>query len=367
MAKKIFYTSVFACIVLIILRSEYIMHYARNALLMCYEFIIPSLFPFFVCSGLLIYSGFGSVLAKASEFFMKPVFNIAPAGAAAFVLGIISGFPLGAVTAVQLYECGAISKSETERLLSFCCNSGPLFLIGTVGTALYGKISYGIIIYIIHILSSVIVGILFGFYGRNKHSAPKKKLKTNEISLSEVFVNSLSDASKNILMVCFSIIFFASISQTVISLFHLSPVIDAIASGLCEFSTGTLKISLLDISLLKKLILTSFIIGFSGISIHIQVTAITAKAHLSLVPYILGKFLHGIISAAFTAVILVISPIHAYVFASNDKILSVSLAIIPLMIIALTVIIFFINVILKINTIISHKKKETRKQSVLLT
>ena len=68
---------------------------------------------------------------------MRPLFNVAPAGATAFVLGIISGFPLGAICAKDLYKAGNLSKPEAERLLTFCNNSGPLFIIGTVGAAIY--------------------------------------------------------------------------------------------------------------------------------------------------------------------------------------------------------------------------------------
>lgn len=301
MKKKLFYIGVISVIALILFRAESVINHTRQALIMCFEIIIPSLFPFFVCSGLLIYSGFGTVAAKYAEHIMRPVFNVAPAGAAAFVLGIISGFPSGAVCARDLYRCGNLSKAEAERLLSFCNNSGPLFIIGSIGTAIYAKPIYGVALYLIHIISSVIVGIIFRSYGKKRHNSPPTRVNTNEISISQTVSVSLDMASKNILTVCFSIIFFSAIAQTALELLPLTPALDALASGLCEFSTGVLKVSELDKNIAEKLILTSLIVGFSGLSVHLQVMSVTADSGLSLKPYILGKCLHGAVASLLTA------------------------------------------------------------------
>lgn len=338
MKKNVFYICVILTVILIIARAGDIILYARDAMRLCCELIIPTLFPFFVCSGLLIRSGFGSLLAKAAKGIMRPLFNVAPAGAAAFVLGIISGFPLGALTAVQLYQCGSLSKSEAERLLAFCNNSGPLFIIGSIGTAIYSRPAYGVILYSIHIIASVAVGILFRGYNKNRHTAPPMRLNTLDMPLTEVFSEALTDASKNILTVCFSIIFFSTISRALLSLAPLPPILDALASGICEFSTGTLKTSLLDLDIYKKLIMTSFIVGFSGISVHIQVMAVTARSGLSLKPYIIGKLLHGAAAAGLTAAALNVLPVSAQVFSDNHHKMSSSFSVIPLMLLSAAVI-----------------------------
>lgn len=347
MKKKLFYLFVLLAVALIILRAQSVIRYTQDALILCYNIIIPTLFPFFVCSGLLIYSGFGSVLARLSAGFMRPLFNVSPSGSAAFVLGMVSGFPLGAVTTVQLYQCGAVSKSEAERLLSFCNNSGPLFIIGSVGAAIYGKLSYGVLLYCIHIVSAVLVGILFRGYNKTKHTAPPHRLNTADMALSEVFATALANASKNILTVCFSIIFFAALSRTLLDLAPLPPLLDAAASGICEFSTGVLKTSMLDVSLYRKFILTSFIVGFSGISVHIQVMAVTVRSGLSLKPYITGKLLHGCIAAALTAAALYLLPISMSAFSGSRCILSASFAVIPLWFVSVLAVTLLIRMICK--------------------
>lgn len=333
MKKRIFCAAVLAAVLFMLINSGAVIKYSRDALDMCFEFIIPTLFPFFVMSGLLIYSGFGSVLARAAGPVMRPLFNVAPAGAAAFVLGIISGFPLGAATAADLYRCGSLSKSEAERLAAFCNNSGPLFIIGSVGAAIYCRPVFGITLYIIHIMASVLVGMIFSHWGRARHNSPPMRLDTRDMPLTEVFSSALSRAAQSILTVCFSIIFFSALSRALLDALPLPPLLYAVASGLCEFSTGVLSLSRLDIGIAEKLVLTSFVIGFSGFSVHLQVIAVTAGAGLSLAPYIIGKLLHGVIAAALTFAALRFLPLDIPAFAPSAPV-SAAFAAVPVLIAA---------------------------------
>ena len=166
MKKNIMYILIIFITFLILISPQNAIKFAREGLDLCYEMIIPSLFPFFICSGLLIYSGFAEVLTRIFTPVMLPLFRINGSGASAFVLGIISGYPLGAVTACSLYESNYLSKTETERLLAFCNNSGPLFILGSVGISLYHSPQTGWLLYIAHLLAALTVGIIFRFYNK---------------------------------------------------------------------------------------------------------------------------------------------------------------------------------------------------------
>lgn len=345
--KKLFYLAVSALTLLILFRAEYVMEHIKETLFVCFEIIIPSLFPFFVCSGLLIYSGFSAVIAKYAQHIMRPLFNVAPSGAAAFVLGIISGFPTGAVCVRDLYKCGNLSKSEAERLLAFCNNSGPLFIIGSIGTAIYSKPVYGVMLYTVHIAASIAVGIIFRNYGKNHHNSPLTRINTNEMPIPQVISMSIENASKNILTVCFSVIFFATAAQTVLELIPMPTVLNSALSGLFEFSSGVIRISELDTPMFEKLVLTSFIMGFSGLCVCLQVMAVTSDIGLNLMPYILGKFLHGTIAAFLTALILAVSRIE-FNFRSKPPFLSVSFFVSAVLVLTSTAVLLIITLTLKI-------------------
>ena len=313
--KKMFiYVFAVGTVILLVKNAPAAIVYASDALNICFEMIVPSLFPFFICAGILIYSGFCEILAKSFQFCMYPLFRVSPAGSSAFILGIVSGYPLGAITAGELYANSYLSKTEAERLLAFCNNSGPLFILGSVGIAIYTNIRYGIALYVAHILAALTVGILFRFYGRNRHSAPPTRMTSPERSVGEIFDIALQNGIRNILTVCGAVLFFSVLSRLVLDILPLSGYASAIISGLLEFVTGTVKISGLTIPVAQKLVLTSIIVGFAGISVHAQVMAVIAKYHLSLAPYIIGKALHGIIAGLYMFIYLHFNPITTAVF-----------------------------------------------------
>lgn len=302
MKNKFFVAFTLMVIGLLIIKGENAIMYSRDALFLCTDMIIPSLFPFFVCSGILVYSGFCREISKLFSPVMKPLFNINPNGSSAFVLGIISGYPLGAVTACQLYEAGYISKSETERLLAFCNNSGPLFILGSVGVGLYMGLDVGILLYASHILGAILVGICMRSHSKEKHSAPKYELSIKEASFPEIFRTSTVNATNSMLLVCGTILFFSVASRLFLDIipFELPPLI----YGLFEFASGNVLISTSGTPLPLKLIWASVVTGFAGLSVHMQVMAVTSNHGLSVKPYIFGKILHGLFSGAITFILI---------------------------------------------------------------
>lgn len=314
MKKYLISTAVICVIYLIICNAQLSIEYAKDAMNICFEMIIPTLFPFFICSGILIYSGFCEIPARLFRSCMKPLFGINPAGSPAFILGIVSGYPLGAVTAGELYENNYISKTEAERLLSFCNNSGPLFILGSVGAAVYTNMRYGIMLYVTHILAALTVGILFRFYKKNEFVQPPTVMTTPKRTVGEIFNIALQNSIKNIFTVCGAIIFFSAVCRTALDMLPIDGTVRAFVTGITEFATGTVQISELTLPVAQKLVMTAFIVGFAGLSVHMQVIAIIAKYRLSLVPYFLGKLMHGIIAAAYAALYLHFNPITEAVF-----------------------------------------------------
>lgn len=322
MKRNIPYLFVAFIALMILVFPQNAITYAKSGLYLCYDVIIPSLFPFFICSGLLIYSGFTKILAKVSGPFMRPLFNVGGPGASALVLGIVSGYPLGAVTACQLYESGYLSKTETERLLAFCNNSGPLFILGAVGSAIYSSAKIGAVLYVSHILSTLLVGFLFRFYEKDKHTAPIYSLNQSEDSFSQVFSKVLASSINSILTVSGAVIFFGVISGIITTHLPLNDSIKSFITGILEMTGGTKTISHTTLPVTIKLTLSAFIVGFAGICVHIQVAAIVAKYHLSLVPYIAGKILHGLFSAFFTYMYFCLFPPKISVFKNTSAVMS---------------------------------------------
>lgn len=297
MKNKFFQFLILSIIVLFVARGDRAIEYAKEAMELCYHMIIPTLFPFFICSGLLIYSGFSESISKIFAPVMKPLFNVNPNGSAAFVLGIISGYPLGAVTVCNLYQGFYISKTEAERMLGFCNNSGPLFILGSVGIGMYAGLDVGVMLYTVHIISAVLTGVILRFYKKNDYLAPQTKITVKENSPGAGFGEVLENSLRSILNICGAVMFFSVVSRLFLDFVSIKEQYMALIYGICEFASGTARVSVLDIDFLSKMVLSSFIVGFAGISVHIQVLAVVSKYSLSMKPYILGKLLHGVMSA----------------------------------------------------------------------
>ena len=297
--------------------------------------VVPSLFPFFVATELLMHTNIIYHIGNLLNVFMKPLFNIRGEGAFAFIMGIISGYPIGAKIATNFRKEGICTKEECERLLSFTNNSGPLFIIGSVGILLYRNTMIGLLLFITHLLASLSVGIIFRFWKKTKpsdsYSSPSKSYTKNEnhaslSNLGEILSESIVSSIKSILVIGGFVVIFSSIIsilkssgithiiEIIITPFfnfiHLSPsFIEPLFTGLFEITNGISTISNIACKKLSiNILITAFLLGFGGISVLLQVLSITSKSDLSIKPYLYGKLLHAVIAVLYTYILMKIFP-----------------------------------------------------------
>lgn len=80
-------------------------------------------------------------------------------------------------------------------------------------------------------------------------------------------------------------------------------------SGILELTNGVKLVSSIackEISL--NIILSAFLIGFSGLSVTLQVYSLISNTDLSIKPYILGKLLQGVLAALYTYIAILNIP-----------------------------------------------------------
>jgi sporulation integral membrane protein YlbJ len=304
---------------------------AKDGLTLCYNVIIPSLFPFFVLSSLVVELGLAGYLGRSLEKVMRPLFNLSGACASAVALGFVGGYPVGAKTAISLYQNGACTKTEAERLLAFCNNSSPAFILGVVGAGVFASSSVGIFLYLAHALASVCVGLLFRFYksgGRNRRearAAPQFQTKR----LTTAFTGSVTGSFLSTLNICAFIVFFT----VVIKMLFLSGVMGTAAAalsallaplgfsaewaqrlltGVIELSSGVWALAGSG-ALAGRMSMAAFMLGWAGVSVHCQVLSFLGDSGLSPRTYLVGKTLHGGLSALFTALLCRVFPLDATV------------------------------------------------------
>ena len=302
---------------------------AKNGLVLWANSIVPSLFPFFVATELLSHTNFTYYLGKILNKFIKPIFNVRGEGSFAFIMGIISGYPIGAKIAANFRQNGICTKEECERLLSFTNNSGPLFIIVTVGITMFGNSTIGILLLVTHLLASITVGFIFRFW---KYNVNSQVIRNNSyinskdnITLSNlggIIGTSITSSINTILLiggfvVLFSVIIsilqtsqlldvFANCLNPIFNLLHIPEKFSTgFISGILELTNGlNIICNIPEKNLSINIIMASFLLGLGGISILLQVWSTIAKTDLSIKPYILGKLLHACISAFYTFLFL---------------------------------------------------------------
>ena len=308
------------------------MEAAREGLRLCYNVILPSLFPFFVLSALVVDLGLAGYIGRALEGLMRPLFRVPGACASAFVLGFVGGYPVGARTALSLYQKGMCTKTEAERLLALCNNSGPAFSLGVVGAGVFASSRVGVLLYLAHAAASVCVGLLFRFYRGEEGRREGRAAPTFQ---AERFTTAFTGAIKNSFLSTLNICAFVVFFTVVIKLLFLSGVLPGLAgvlgtlfsplgfstrwaerllTGLIELTSGVWTLTGAG-TMSGRLSMAAFLLGWAGLSVHCQVLSFLGGSGLSVKTYIGGKLLHGGLSALFTAALLRVFPLSEPVSA----------------------------------------------------
>ena len=174
--------------------------------------VLPSLLPFFIAVELLKYTDIIKILGKLFNPIMRPIFNVPGAASFALIMRIISGYPTGAKIVSDFKKEGICSDIECERLIAFTNNSGPLFIISTVGISFLGDTRTGILLFITHILACLSVGFLFRWWKNGKKSnysnnsnllsqPEKNNKKANLNNLGEILATSIMNSINTIIMI----------------------------------------------------------------------------------------------------------------------------------------------------------------------
>ncbi len=280
---------------------------AREAITLCLDVVIPSLFPFLVCSHLFLSLGVAGLLSRVFSPLMRPIFGVPGCGALAAVLGVVSGYPVGASCVAGLYTSGNCTKAEAHRLLTFCNNSGPLFVLGALGIGMLKSQQLGILLYGSHLLSAFATGLFFHRWGKDSIQPESLALPpaTGNRNLFASIGHAVADSVDTILKICGFVIIFAVFSASLPNT-SATPFL----YGLLEI-TGGIK-SILEANVLSSPLLLpviSFFLALSGLSVLFQTAAIILPTGLSLKPYLLGKLVQAGFSFFFTMLFSQLFPI----------------------------------------------------------
>ncbi|MBE7017030.1 MAG: hypothetical protein E7420_02555 [Ruminococcaceae bacterium] len=248
-------------------------------------------------------------MAKLMQKPFKRFSCVAAYACTPFLLGILGGYPVGAIAISELVKDEKISSKEAERILPFCNNTGPAFIVGAVGSGIFASGKAGIMLYCCHIAAALILAVLSLHSLRNEQTFSLESVD-NYPSLLRILPACVRLALDKCFTICSFVIFFAVISEILKSLGIISSVSLALnkASGLeigiCEsLIAGFTELgggiaSMAGMKLCRSsLTLAAFILGFGSLSVHCQTFAVVSEANIKCARHFVGRILHGAISA----------------------------------------------------------------------
>lgn len=295
--QKGIYAAAAFCMAILIFDCEQALRAASEGLELCLRTAIPSLFPFFVLSGILV-SGISELRIPALAGFLR-----VPSGwESIFLLGCIGGYPVGAQCVAQAYRSEQLSKEQAQRMLGFCTNCGPAFLFGVVGP-MFPHPGYPAVIMATGILSAMIVGHLWPGSDHNPKQAPA----VTPISLPKAVRQAISSMASVCAWIILGKIVLHYLDQQLLR--YLSQPIDLLTAGFLELTNGCLGLSSIT-DLPCRFVTACAIISFGGLCVAMQVSAICAENDLSFQYYLPQKLLQAVI-AALLAMTISIRSIYA--------------------------------------------------------
>ncbi|MDE5896832.1 MAG: hypothetical protein K2H43_03335 [Clostridia bacterium] len=256
--------------------------------------VLPATFPFLFLTALFTRFRLYGKLSRALSPLTGRLFAVSGAGGGAALLAMLSGYPVGARSVSDLAERGAIPAEETFRLACLATTSGPMFLVGGVGTAMFQSPLCGWILLGSHLIAVSIVCLILRF---GKKAAPSRPAVT--LRHENVLYDSLYSSVISILCVGGSIAVFYAFGQMLADLTAFLPLGDtgiALLRGLLEMTAGCALLSQDPCAL--SLALCAFLVTFGGICVLVQQLAFLGKAGVKPLPFLGVKFLQGVLAAA---------------------------------------------------------------------
>lgn len=303
-----------AAMMALLWRPQAVTSGVSRGLAICSEVLIPSLFPFLVLSGFLIRSGAAAAVGRRAGWVTRRLFGLPGCCAAGIFIGLIGGYPSGAMAVGELVRSGQIDRDEARRMLRFCVNGGPGFVIGAIGIGLTGSVLFGGVVYGCHVIAALILGI-FGVPSKARKQRDHSRSTGRTSSPIEAFVESVTGAINSLMAICGFVLLFSAVlawvdaSNIVNAVCHTPQAAKRLAAWiacLLEVSCGCTAASSLG-SLGGML--TGFAVGFGGLSVHCQVAATLRGTGVMEPSFFLSRFAQGLLTAMLTVIALRFIPV----------------------------------------------------------
>ena len=297
---------VIAFIFMLITKADICKSSVENAIVLCSGVLIPSLYPFSVCVLLLTDLRLFSGKKDNSQNILAKFFGLPLNLAVVVILSFIGGYPVGAKLLNSAVKRGEISPENAEKMLFFCVNAGPAFIVSAVGAGILNSRKSGLILLLSHILASLI--IFCGFRIINGQIKSNPTPQTPDLPFADKFVKAASDGANVTMSICAFVILFSAITAYIEYYSANFPPLKSLLYCL-EVTTTVTKT--------RNIYLISFLLGFAGLCVWCQIISLTGDIKINLFKFAVFRIVHGILSTVLTFGFIKLFKITVPVFSNN--------------------------------------------------
>jgi len=269
--------------------------------------ILPALFPFFVLADLLNSYNVINYIPKFIKNFFKKLFNISDNALFVFFISMLSGFPSNARNIKILYKENKLTKEEAEHLLFFTHFSNPMFVLGTLVVIFLNNKDLGLLILISHYLPNFIIGFLLKKYNNPKNNYITNNNKNNPKKFGIIFTKSIKSSIDSLLLISGTLTIFLIISTIIIDLFNLNTINSLLIKSILEITSGLKELSMIDFNNQFLIILSSCILSFGGLSVHMQVVNELTDTDISYKNFFIGRIFQTVLSLVISYLICLLA------------------------------------------------------------
>ena len=278
---------------------------AEDGLVLWFQTMLPSLFPFMILTGVLMGSPAALLLNRYVTPLSKKLFCISGEGCYCILTGFLCGYPLGAKMIATLVQNRRLSHLEGQYLLRFSNNASPGFLLVYVAQTILGN-RIPLRFFLTCIYGPALLTALLGQWKLRRKMGYKSSADfshpTNDTDIPDRTVgDAIIDSFEAMIRLCGYLVLFSVIIKMVTVLLPTVTTLRAVLAGFLEITTGLAALSKLP----EAEMTTALILGataFGGLSCIAQTAGMCRDSGLSIADYTIWKLIQG--ALAFMAALL---------------------------------------------------------------
>lgn len=260
----------------------------KDALLLWFETLVPSLFISMVIIRMLYKR---NAFQCISFSWIKNIFHMDTDAIPIVICTMLLGFPAGASFVDQLCASHILNKDGGHRLVLSCCYATSGFVIMTCGSVLFQSIAIGYLLFI----AQIIAGLSIFFCHRHTYiHVYKKHTAIEKQPFMQQLAQAISESGISLYMIGGYLMLFMTITALLFS--FLPETISMPLRIVAEFSSGTALIQQLPYSTFQLAILTCMLLGFGGFCVHMQIYSMCEHISLSYLRFFIIRLIQAILS-----------------------------------------------------------------------